>query len=435
MQSNQGGQNYQTRRATDGEVRNFLNLRGNDAAQLAENDKGNGGNKGRGGDGGRDSSNRDEKNNAFSNLGGRSGGDNNRLKLDNNQGDHKNGLDSKSLVTGDRRGDNGDRDGKHDGHDGDKSKGPGGQNSGNFGNRDKDDHNGPSHNGRDQKFRGSDVAKTEFNQWNNAWKGKNNDGRDHRDWSGKWKDGDRFDVANNIRRDWHGRRDHDDYPFRGGWWGNHHGHGWGFWDDYAFHHRRPYYWWGWTTGPLLTSWCNFGWNSPYYWDYGPGEYIYCNDGIVYVNGNWYQPAPVFYQQTVRLIDQAPLLAPDVAAQLEWLPLGVFAITPDGLNEANVLVQLAVTKDGVIGGTVLDQTGNATFTVQGTVDKNTQRAVWSYTNEKNIRVVMETSVNNLTQNESTGLVHFGPNDQRVIELVRLQEPSGTPGDLPLPLQAQ
>jgi len=39
--------------------------------------------------------------------------------------------------------------------------------------------------------------------------------------------------------------------------------------------------------------------------------------------------------------------------------------------------------------------------------------------------METSVNNLTQNESTGLVHYGPNDQRVVELVRLQDPSNDP----------
>ena len=115
----------------------------------------------------------------------------------------------------------------------------------------------------------------------------------------------------------------------------------------------------------------------------------------------------------------------MAAQQEWLPLGVFAATPDGLDEADVMVQLAVTKEGVIGGTVFDQKGGKSYPVQGTIDKNSQRAVWSYTNDKNVRVVMETSVNNLTQNESTGLVHYGPNDQRVVELVRLQDPSNDP----------
>ena len=177
--------------------------------------------------------------------------------------------------------------------------------------------------------------------------------------------------------------------------------------------------------PILTSWCNFGWSTPYYWDYGPNEYIYCNDGVVYVNGAWYQPAPVFYAQTVQMIDKAPALPADAAAQVEWLPLGVFAVTPDGVAEADVLAQLAVTKDGLIGGTIFDQKAGKSYAATGTIDKNSQRAVWSYTNDQNVRILMETSVNNLTQNESTGLVHYGPNDQRVIEIVRLQEPAGRP----------
>ncbi len=136
-----------------------------------------------------------------------------------------------------------------------------------------------------------------------------------------------------------------------------------------------------------------------------------------------------------MIDQVPTLTADAAAQAEWLPLGVFAVTPDGLNEPSVLVQLAVTKEGIIGGTAFDQKAGASYTVQGTVDKNTQRAVWSYTNDKNNRIMMETSVNNLTQNESTGLVHYSPTDMQTVELVRLKEPAGKPGELPTPPQAQ
>jgi len=207
---------------------------------------------------------------------------------------------------------------------------------------------------------------------------------------------------------------------------------WGYspWSGY-----RPWnYWWGVPTWNGLTGWFpNYGWNQPYYWDYGPGEYIYCNNGVVYVNGAWYEPAPVFYQQTVQLIDQAPVLTQQVAAQAEWLPLGVFAVTPDGVKDPNMMAQLAVTKDGVIGGTLFDEVASKSYPIQGTVDKNTQRAVWSFTNDQNVRVLMETSVNNLTQNESTGLVHFGPNEQKVVEFVRLQDPSSDqPGEqLPAP----
>jgi hypothetical protein len=189
----------------------------------------------------------------------------------------------------------------------------------------------------------------------------------------------------------------------------------------------------------LTSWVTYGWNRPYYWDYGPGEYIYYDDGIVYVNGRWYQPAPVYYDNTVEIVERAPDLTPEEAAELEWLPLGVFAVTPDGQAEANVLVQLAVTKDGVIGGTAFDQVSGAASAIQGMVDKETQRAVWSYNNDRNQRIVMETSIYNLTQPEATGLVHNGPNDFQVVQLVRLEQPDAsataasttTTGELPSP----
>ena len=98
----------------------------------------------------------------------------------------------------------------------------------------------------------------------------------------------------------------------------------------------------------------FGWPTPYYWDYGPGEYINCDNGVIYVNGRWFEPAPIFYDQTTHLLDQAPDVTAQDAAEQDWMPLGVFAVTPDGRNESNLTVQLAVTKDGVIAGTAYDK---------------------------------------------------------------------------------
>jgi len=165
----------------------------------------------------------------------------------------------------------------------------------------------------------------------------------------------------------------------------------------------------------------FGWPTPYYWDYGPGEYIYCDNGAIYVNGRWYEPSPVYYDQTVRLIDQAPDLTAETAAKMEWMPLGVFVATPDGAADPEITLQLAVTKDGVMGGTAFDQKNDAAFNIQGMVDKRTQRAVWSYTDDRDKRTIMETSIYNLSQPAATGMVHYSPNDMRVVELVRLQEP--------------
>ncbi len=285
---------------------------------------------------------------------------------------------------------------------------------------------------RDRSPQDRALVDREYKQWQNVWSGQKGDGHDHRDWTGNWKNSDRFNVADSIRRDWHGKKDKD-YPFRSEWWNQkHRGNYWAFWGDYSRRYNRPWYWWSWATGPRLGNWFVFGWPTPYYWDYGPGEYIYCDNGAIYVNGQWWEPAPIYYDQTVRLIDQAPNLTSQSAANLDWMPLGVFSVTPDGVAEPMVTVQLAATKDGVIGGTAFDQKSGAAYKIEGMVDKRTQRAVWSYTNDRNQRINMETSVYNLTQPEATGLVQYSPTDMRVIEMVRLQEPgNGNPTTDTLP----
>lgn len=284
--------------------------------------------------------------------------------------------------------------------------------------------------GSDREFGDRGSVDRNYQEWRkHTWRGERGEGRDHRDQSGRWKDGDRFVAAHRIRDHWKGHRDVKDVPFHGGWWKDHHRHHrhWHHWDHFAHHHHRPFFWWSWCPAPRLTTWISFGWSSPYYWDYGPGEYIYCYNDVIYVNGVWFQPAPIYYQHTVLLAQRAPDWTPEEAAQVEWLPLGVFVMARDGVADHNVLVQLAVTTDGVIGGTVYNQTTGATFAIEGTVDKESQRAVWTYVDETNTLIAMETSIYNLTQPEATGLIHYGPDNIQVIQLVRLEEPNlGTSG---------
>jgi hypothetical protein len=284
-------------------------------------------------------------------------------------------------------------------------------------NRDRDDD--------DFRGRGRDGRRDgDYDNWRRGiWLGERGEGRDNRDWSGRWRDGDRFNTARSIRGNWYNNWGFNSYPFYGNWWtnsGRGYGH-WGFWGNYAQRYNRPYYWWTAARAPRLASWVSYGWPQYYYWDYGPGEYIYYDNGYVHVNGERYQEGPVFYDRTVQLVERAPDLSDDEAAEMEWLPLGVYAVTREGETEANVLVQLAVTKEGVIGGTAIVDDGRQTYPVEGIVEKETQRAVWSYTNARNERVLMETSVFNLTQPESTGLAQYGPEDMQVIELVRLEQP--------------
>ena len=289
--------------------------------------------------------------------------------------------------------------------------------------------------------RGDRVGRDIDPNWRDAdgkfrrWRGGELGRGDHRDRSGRWRDGKRFDVAHRIRDDWRGRdwRGRRDIPFHGDWWRgsgrrhhHHHNHWglggwWGNWGWYGVRFHQPYYWWNWCSAPRLRTWFVYDWATPYYWDYGQGEYIHCYNNVIYVNGQWFEPAPVYYERTIVLAESAPEIAPEAAAQVEWLPLGVFAVSRDSVVDHNLLVQLAVTKDGVIGGTVLNQATGENFDISGNVDKNSQRAAWTYVDETGRKVAMETSVFNLTQPESTALLHNGPEDMQVVQLVRLEEP--------------
>jgi hypothetical protein len=61
----------------------------------------------------------------------------------------------------------------------------------------------------------------------------------------------------------------------------------------------------------------------------------------------------------------------------------------------------------------------TLPVYGSVDPKTQRAAWSIGEKKDI--VFETGLNNLTQEQTTLLVHYGKERTEQMVLVRLEEP--------------
>jgi hypothetical protein len=468
QQPNIGRREYQAARPTDGQVRDFLRMRDGGSRQ-SQDLRGRTGDAGRGsdrtfgrGDSGRnltgDARDATRNRDAAGRIGDRDQrdltgriGDRDRGDLTGRVGDRPQrdltgrvGDDTRrdlqdrvgdATRRGDRDFNRGDRDGGRDIARGDR--GDRALNRGDRGDRDSNRTDRDFNRGRQRRIargEGREGRDGDYRRWREgAWTRDGDRRGDNRDWSGRWRDGDRFDKAWQVRDRWRDRwgdrwHDHDwddwhDFPFHVGWWGgNHwHGHHWDHWGH--LHHGDPWYWWTWAAAPLLFNHFDYGWHTPYYWDYGPGEYIYYDDGVVYVNGEWYQPAPVFYENTVEVIEEAPVLTEEQAAQAEWLPLGVFAVTREGRADADLMVQLAVTQEGIVGGTVHDQTSGLTYQVEGTVEKDTQRAVWSYTNDRNQRIIMETSVFNLTQPAATGLVHYGPEDIQVIEFVRLEAPEG------------
>ena len=131
----------------------------------------------------------------------------------------------------------------------------------------------------------------------------------------------------------------------------------------------------------------------------------------------------YYQQACKIAESVPKIDETQAEDIQWLPLGVFAVIKDGQRDENLLLQLAVSKEGIIAGTLFDESDDSARPVEGTVDKDTQRAVWTFTDGTSSDMVMETGIYNLTKNETTMLVHFGPEKTQTWTLVRLDEPAG------------
>jgi len=125
-------------------------------------------------------------------------------------------------------------------------------------------------------------------------------------------------------------------------------------------------------------------------------------------------------------DQAAAIAASIPATPppadSWMPLGVFALMPDGEAEGadpTIFLQLTVSKTGAIAGTLQDTVSGVTKDVEGMVDKETQRAAWTEVGET--RPIMETGISNLTEDTTPVLVHYADGTTQQWLLVRMEEP--------------
>lgn len=191
-----------------------------------------------------------------------------------------------------------------------------------------------------------------------------------------------------------------------------------FWSDHpnwaAWRVNRPYRW---ATWAVLGGWIGYGSGEPASYSYG--ENVYYQDDAVYNGDQQVATADEYAQQADAIAAAAPQTKPEDS---EWMPLGVFAITQDGQktgSEPSLFVQLVVSKEGVISGTLSNKATNETQTLEGMIDKPSQRAAWGVKGKQ--RPIMETGIGNLTQDTAPALVHFADGQTQQWLLVRLEEP--------------
>lgn len=168
----------------------------------------------------------------------------------------------------------------------------------------------------------------------------------------------------------------------------------------------------------MTSWCvapDFG--TPVYYDYGTNIY-YEGDDVVYND------------EVIATADEYAAQAQDIAtgipddidpADVQWLPLGVFALSsdPESTEDATLFLQLAISKEGLIAGTVQNTSTEDSFEVEGTVDRDSQRAAWGPVGES--WPIMETSLFSLTESEASALIHFKDGQTQQWTMVRMDNP--------------
>lgn len=173
------------------------------------------------------------------------------------------------------------------------------------------------------------------------------------------------------------------------------------------------YAWAATTWDSMGNWMSYYPEAPIYYDYGNN--VTYQDDSVYVNGQDAGTAEQYYDQAQTLAQTGT--DADAPADGDWLPLGVFALSQPDHPSSNLVVQLAVNKDGILRGNYTDTTSNQTQVLHGSVDKQTQRV--AFTIGDNTDTVIETGLYNLTKDEAPALIHFGKDRTQQWLLVRLK----------------
>lgn len=231
--------------------------------------------------------------------------------------------------------------------------------------------------------------------------------------------------GNNFRHHW-GYYHQCHNWFNQGWWYNHRHPLCGWHYGYQFYNYGWNYWWSQPTWPVVTSWFAWdnapavAWQQPIYYSYGPSGNVQYVDNRVTVGGETVASTEEFAESAATLATVAPPPSEAEAEKVEWLPLGTFAVTTGDKDlDSGRSIQLAVSKDGIISGTAYNVDNDKAQTIQGRVDKDTQRVAFRIGDKEDF--VAETGIYNLTQNEAPLLVHFGKDRSENWMLVRLDAP--------------
>ncbi len=205
-------------------------------------------------------------------------------------------------------------------------------------------------------------------------------------------------------------------PFTHGWYGQHNG-AWGGWGWGAGNAWAP------AAFGTAAAWLGLSALEPVAGGYTPIDTtVYTADQGSPADDDVNQTADDDAQpEDIDVAKQAAELAKtgqtDPPKDTELLPLGVYSLAPQGQAEASAMLQLSVSKDGVLRGSYCDLLSNQAHPITGAVDKKTQRVAWTVS--PNGKTLFETSLANLTQEKGPLSVHYEDGESRAWTVARYE----------------
>ncbi len=163
--------------------------------------------------------------------------------------------------------------------------------------------------------------------------------------------------------------------------------------------------------------------QPVYYDYG--QNLYYEGDNVYYDGAVVATADEYAQQAYTIATSVPEVEPD---DVQWMPLGVFALTQKDdaatVENASLFMQLAISKEGIIAGTIQNTSTDNSIEVEGTIDMQSQRSAWGEVGKS--WPIMETGIHNLTKDDAGVLLHFEDGQTQQWRIVRVEQPEDSAG---------
>ena len=146
---------------------------------------------------------------------------------------------------------------------------------------------------------------------------------------------------------------------------------------------------------------------------------YANGKQLVINDEYSKQARELAAAGAQMLQQK--IATQQADKLEWLLLGVYALCNSEDGDPTMFLQLAISREGIVAGPFANTTNNENLSVQGGANRESTRLAVTIGDVDD--VVIETGLYNLTEEQTSALIHYQNGTRENWLLVKMPDPQG------------